>query len=124
MFAQLTKKNLKCLVPAVILAALVGAFVADSGHGISAEIDSGVSVLVFRRPILIGSNILANIDPVAIVADNGRHLLITGPIGCTIERADVQVTITQRSTGAVAYGHTFITCNGNIQQWVVDATPR
>jgi hypothetical protein len=45
------------------------------------------------------------IDPVAIVADNGRHLIVTGPIECTHgERVELRVTVTQRETGAVAEG--------------------
>lgn len=31
-------------------------------------------------------------------------------------------TVTQRSTGAVAEGHTRITCTGDIQQWEVHAS--
>jgi hypothetical protein len=57
------------------------------------------------------------IDSVAIVTDNGHHIMVTGIIDCTAsERADLRVTLTQRSTGAVAEGHTFITCTGDTQQ--------
>ncbi len=63
------------------------------------------------------------IDPVAIVSDDGRHIIVTGPITCTAgERAYVQVTVTQRTTGAVAEGHTRIRCTGDIQQWEVHAS--
>jgi len=78
-----------------------------------------------RRPGITHSNsitIFANIDPVGIVTDNGRHLVITGPIKCTAtEGTDIRVTVTQRFTGAVAEGLGFITCSGTLQQWEVNA---
>jgi hypothetical protein len=38
----------------------------------------------------------------------------TGPISCTAsERAFIRVTVTQRTTGAVAAGHTVLSCTGN-----------
>jgi hypothetical protein len=62
------------------------------------------------------------VDPVATATDNGRHLVVTGPITCTAgERAYLRATVTQRETGAVAEGQTFITCTGNTQQWEVHA---
>jgi hypothetical protein len=45
------------------------------------------------------------IDPVAVGADHGQHILVTGPIACTAgERAQLRVTVTQRATGAIAEG--------------------
>jgi hypothetical protein len=62
------------------------------------------------------------IDPVAVVPDNGRHLVVTGPFTCTArERAYLLMTVTQRTTGAVAEGSGFITCTGVNQQWEVHA---
>ena len=67
------------------------------------------------------------IDPVAIVTDHGRHIIVTGPIACTRgEKAYLEVTVTQRATGAVAEGRTQITCTGeilpgDILQWEVHA---
>ena len=62
------------------------------------------------------------IDPVAIVAGAGRHLIVTGPIRCDqTERTYLRVTVTQRETGAVAEGHAFFTCTVDIQQWEVHA---
>jgi hypothetical protein len=70
------------------------------------------------------ARITANtIDPVAIVADNGRDVIVTGPIACTAgERAYLRVTVTQRSTGAVAEGRTLLTCIESTQQWEVHAS--
>jgi hypothetical protein len=63
------------------------------------------------------------IDPVAIVADNGRDVIVTGPISCTAgERAYLRVTVTQRSTGAVAEGRSLLTCIESTQQWEVHAS--
>ena len=63
------------------------------------------------------------IDPQAIVTDHGRHLVVTGPIECTAgERTFTRVTVTQRTTGAVAEGNTAFECSGEPQVWVVHAT--
>ena len=63
---------------------------------------------------------LNTIDPVALVTDDGRRILVTGPIICPEgERAVLRVTVTQRTTGAVAQGRTRFTCTGNLQQWEV-----
>ncbi len=69
------------------------------------------------------ARITANtVDPVARVTDHGRHLIVTGPIGCTEgERAYLRVTVTQRTTGAVAEGRTLVTCTGGTRRWRVDA---
>jgi len=64
------------------------------------------------------------IDPVASVTDKGRHLIVTGPIECTHgERVYIQLTVTQRLTGAIAEGRTLLACDGegSPQQWIVDA---
>jgi len=70
------------------------------------------------------ARITANtMDPVAIVTDGGRHVIVTGPISCTGgERLHLRVTVTQRSTGAVAEGRTLDTCIGDTQQWEVHAS--
>ncbi|HYX25085.1 MAG TPA: hypothetical protein VFC23_13110 [Thermoanaerobaculia bacterium] len=70
------------------------------------------------------ARITANtIDPVAVVADNGRDVIVTGPLSCTAgERAYLRVTVTQRSTGAVAEGRTLLTCTESTQPWEVHAS--
>ena len=70
------------------------------------------------------ARITANtIDPVAIAVDNGRDVIVTGPLSCTEgERAYLRVTVTQSSTGAVAEGRTLITCIESTQQWGVHAS--
>ena len=65
------------------------------------------------------------IDPVAIVSDDGRQIIATGPFECTQgERYHLRLTVTQRSTGAVAEGRTLDTCTGGAQQWEVEASIR
>jgi len=99
--AQAIKKHLSYVVSAAIVLTLVGVF---------------VSATAFAR---IVNN---TIDPVAIVSDDGRHVIVTGPIACLKnERAYLLVTVSQRLTGAVAEGNTRITCTGNDQQWRVHA---
>src|SRR5258705_11913628 len=68
---------------------------------------------------------LNTIDPTPVVTDGGRQLIVTGPIPRTAgERTPLAVTVTQRSTGAIAQGSTRVICRGEgqIQQWEVHAT--
>jgi hypothetical protein len=70
-------------------------------------------------PTFAGAS-LNTIDPVALVTENGRHILVTGPIVCTAgELATLRVTVTQRVTGAVAQGRVRLTCTGAFQNWAV-----
>ena len=101
MFTQPTKNQLKCLVSAAIVLTLAGVFVAS---------------MAFAKLTL------NTIDPVAIVAGGGRHLIVTGPINCTAgERVELRVTVTQRTTGAVAEGYAIFNCAGVSEQWEVHA---
>jgi len=101
MFAQLTRNHWKCLVSAAVVLPLAAVFVGPEA---------------FARIVI------NTIDPVAIVTDNGRHLIVTGPIECTeSQKGYLHVTVTQRSTGAVAEGRTMITCTGATQQWEIHA---
>ncbi len=53
------------------------------------------------------------IDPVGIVAHNGRHVTVTGPLAITAgEQAQMRVPVTQRTTGAVAEGQAILTGTG------------
>lgn len=62
------------------------------------------------------------IDPVGIVADKGRQVTVTGPIAVTEgERTELRVTVTQRSTGAVAEGVIFFTGSGQTNHWEITA---
>ena len=80
-------------------------------------------VAVFVAATAFARIVRNTIDPVPIVSDDGRQVIVTGPIACTKnERAYLLVTVTQRPTGAVAEGNTRITCTGNDQQWKIHAT--
>lgn len=64
--------------------------------------------------------VMNTIDLVGIVADKGRQVTVTGPIAVTAgERTELRVTVTQRSTGAVAEGVIFFTGSGQTNQWDV-----
>ena len=100
MTLQSIKQHQKWLVPAALLLTVAGVFIARTA---------------FAR---IFTN---TIDPVGIVAEKGRHITVTGPIAFDAsERAELRVTVTQRSTGAVAEGRTFIISTGELQQWEVE----
>jgi hypothetical protein len=59
----------------------------------------------------------------AVVADHDRQFVVTGPIACTAEEREyLEVTLTQRATGAVAAGRTRITCSGAVAQWEIHAS--
>ena len=58
------------------------------------------------------------IDPAGALTKNGFFLKVTGPINCTTgEVVDLRVTVTQRTTGAVAEGYERLRCTGNDQVW-------
>ncbi len=63
------------------------------------------------------------IDAVGKVTDNGRQIIITGPLVCTqSQRSYLRVTVTQRSTGAVAEGRALVTCTIDTLHWEVRAS--
>ena len=87
------------LVSTTVLVILAGVFVARTGF---AKIT------------------LNTIDPVGIVADKGRQVTVTEPVAVTVgERTELRVTVTQRSTGAVAEGVIFFAGTGQTNQWEV-----
>ncbi len=101
MFAQSTRNHMKCLVLAAMTLALGGVCIA---------------------PTAFAGVVLNTIDTVALMTDHGRHIIATGPLACTAsELASLRVTVTQRATGAVAEGHTSLTCTGTTQPWEVHA---
>jgi hypothetical protein len=101
MSIQTLKHHRTWLVSAALFVTLAGVFVARTA---------------FARVIL------NTIDPVALVSDNGRHLVVTGPIAITAgEKAILRVTVTQRSTGAMAEGDTILNGTGTTNQWQVFA---
>src|SRR5262249_5594815 len=69
----------------------------------------------------------SNIDDTAIFSGNGQKISLTLPITCgqglSIESLDV--TVSQRGTGAVAEGHIQgAVCSGDSDHFVVDAVVR
>jgi hypothetical protein len=63
------------------------------------------------------------IDSTARIADNGRAIVVTGPIRCSeTQPTYMRVTVSQRSTGAVAQGVANITCTPDQAQWEVRIT--
>ena len=50
----------------------------------------------------------------------GAHVLATGIVACDAgERLELELTITQRATGAVARGNTRGVCTGEVPEWPV-----
>ena len=102
MSIQSLKQKKHWLVPAALLLILAGVFVARTA---------------FAR---VAMN---TIDPVGIVAGQGRHVTVTGPLAITEgETARLRVTVTQRTTGALAEGEVLLTGNGQTNQWEVTAS--
>jgi hypothetical protein len=99
MFTELTKTRVKYFASAGLVLTLAGVFVARTAF----------------------AKLSANtIDPIGIVADKGRQVTVTGPIAITEgERTELRVTVTQRSTGAVAEGVIFFTGTGQTNQWEI-----
>jgi hypothetical protein len=101
MFTQLTKTHAKFFASAAVVLTVAGVFIARTAF----------------------AKLAANtIDPIAMVTDNGRQVVLTGPVSCTdMERIYLRVTLTQRSTGAIAEGSALLVCTGDIQHWEVRA---
>ena len=62
------------------------------------------------------------INPVSIVSSDGREVVVSGPIQC--EEGDylqLRVTVTQRTTAAVAETVWNGVCAGRVQKWEVTA---
>jgi hypothetical protein len=89
---------------------------------VAATIASSRALLILA-PLALARVAKNTIDPLATLADRGRLVIATGPIACSQrgERVFLRVTVTQRTTGAVAEGHGSIVCTGNDQQWQVHA---
>ena len=80
-------------------------------------------VSVVLTPTAFARITVNTVDTPAVVADNGRHLVVKGPIAFSAEaRAYLEVTVTQRATGAVAAARTRITCSSAIAQWEIHAS--
>ena len=84
-----------------------------------------VALLLVVSSLFIARTVVAKIvnntiDTVGLVTDKGRQVTVTGPIAVTTgERTELRVTVTQRSTGAVAEGVIFFTGTGQTNQWEV-----
>ena len=102
MTTQSIRQHQKWLATAAILLTLVGAFVA--------------------RTAFAGIRLANTMFPVGIMADNGRHVTVAGPISSfSGDKIELRVRVTQRSTGAVAEGVAFLTAIGTVQRWEVEA---
>ncbi|MEO6408327.1 MAG: hypothetical protein ABIO45_06185 [Burkholderiaceae bacterium] len=78
--------------------------------------------VLFAAASAVAKISLNTIDAGAVMSDDGRHLVVTGPIACTAgERAHQRVIVTQRATGALAEGQTLVVCTGHLQQWEIHA---
>jgi hypothetical protein len=104
MFTSTLKKHLKAAVSTAIILTLLGVVVV---------------------PLAYARVMTNTIDPVATVSDNGRRIVLTGPIQTdVVERIYLRVTVTQRTTGAVAEGTAVLRSTGALQQWEVQAKTR
>lgn len=83
-----------------------------------------LSVVAILSGAVADARITRNtIDGTAKLTDNGRTIIVTGPIQCDqTQPTYMRVTVSQRSTGAVANGIANITCTADEQQWEVRIT--
>jgi hypothetical protein len=95
--------TVKRLVPAVLILAAV--FAVQAGLG--------------RR--LAGNTI----NPIATLDSGGNRVALSGPFTCSqVEWVAFRVTVTQRTTGAIAEGYALRLGSTTSQQWQVLATTR
>ena len=80
---------------------------------------------IVMAPVAYAKIFNNTIDPVATVSDNGRRIVLTGPIQTdVVEKIYLRVTVTQRTTGAAADGIAILRGTGELQQWEVKAKAR
>jgi hypothetical protein len=73
-------------------------------------------------PLVFAKITFNTIDSTAIVSRNGRHIHFTGPISTDQPQpVFMPVTVTQRTTGAIAEGYATLIGNVPVQQWNVHA---
>ena len=98
------RKHLKPFISAALVLTLLGVVVA---------------------PLAYAKVALNTIDPTAALSDKGRRIVVTGPIQTdVVERIYLRVTMTQRTTGAVAEGIAILRGTGDLQHWEVQAKAR
>jgi hypothetical protein len=101
MLIQTIRNYRRWLLPAALIMALTGVFLARSAF----------AKVAFNT-----------INPVAVLSEQGRHLTVTGPLAVTAgERVELRVTVTQRTTGAMAEGDTHLVGTGGTNQWSLSA---
>ena len=104
MFALLTQSSPKQLKRFVLVTALM------------------MMVNVFMTTTAFGRILLTTNDVVSVAFDNNRQLIVSGHTTCDAkETVIVRVTVTQRSTGALAEGDISLTATGEVQEFVVRA---
>ena len=89
-------------------------------HAILAIVLLGACIWIVPRAF---AKLAANtIDTIATISDDGQTIIVTGPILNTqVEWNDIRVTVTQRTTGAVAEGRVRLLGATITQHWVVEA---
>ena len=61
------------------------------------------------------------VDPIASVSTNGRVITVTGPLATDqTQPVFMRVTVTQRSTGAIAEGYAQVIGTVAVQQWTMN----
>lgn len=102
MIARFARTHVRFLASAAVVLTVAGVFIARTAF----------AKITFNT-----------IDPVAIIADHGRRIVLSGPLSTTVvEKTELRVTITQRSTGAVAEGQAVFTSTGELQHWEIQTT--
>ena len=67
--------------------------------------------------------VVNTINPIVTLSNKGRHLVVTGPLACDrVQWVDLQVTVTQRDTGAVAEGRVRVLGTPEPRIWTLEAS--
>lgn len=86
---------------------------------------SGMAILlVAYATVEVFAGIQTNtINPTAAITHRGKKVLLTGPVKASAgEHVMIRVTLTQRTTGALAEGHAHFIATGLPQTWGVEVT--
>ena len=89
---------------------------------LGAALAAAVLIGLMAVPRALARIVSNTIDAAGTIADHGRQVVLTGPLQCTqVEWVDLRVTVTQRTTGAVAEGRVRLRGGTAVQEWAVAA---
>jgi hypothetical protein len=81
-----------------------------------------IAAVALLTPLAYAKISLNTIDPILTVSHDGRHVLVSGPLACDrTQPVLMRVTVTQRTTGAIAEGYATVIGSTTERHWQIHA---